>query len=244
MSKCLEATFVIIGGGIAGVSCLERLKDLCPEESVILITASSLVKSVTNVFKISSTLCTFDVAEKTSESLESCYDNLKVIKGAVTSIDHEKHVIHLENSTCETVTYKKVILCHGARPNILTNDKYVFGIRDTQSVMNFQEGLKGAKKIAVIGNGGIATEMVHELKNIEIVWIIKDSSINATFVDPGASQFFVDEMLKQQNNDDGNPPATKRSKYTGQGLLGINDFILYFFYLSYELLFFRVLGRF
>ena len=29
----------------------------------------------------------------------------------------------------------------------------------------------------LIGNGGIATELVHELQNIDIDWIIKDNSI-------------------------------------------------------------------
>lgn len=41
--------FVIIGGGIAGVTCAETLAALCPdEESITLLSASPLIKTVTN----------------------------------------------------------------------------------------------------------------------------------------------------------------------------------------------------
>ena len=53
---------------------------------------------------------------------------------------------------------------------------FILGIRDTESVRNFQEKLLGSKRIAVVGNGGIATEVVHELKGVDIVWAIKVQS--------------------------------------------------------------------
>ena len=36
----------------------------------------------------------------------------------------------------------------------------VLGIRDVESVQKFQEKLKMARRIVVVGNGGIATEIV------------------------------------------------------------------------------------
>ena len=62
-----EATFVVIGGGIAGVSCVEQLIHLCPNESVILITATSMIKSVTNLSQLSQIIQTFDVQEENNE---------------------------------------------------------------------------------------------------------------------------------------------------------------------------------
>ena len=53
------------------------------------------------------------------------------------------------------------------------SNPFILGIRDTESVQNFQEKLSGSRRIAVVGNGGIATEMVHELKGVDIVWAIK-----------------------------------------------------------------------
>ena len=37
---------------------------------------------------------------------------------------------------------------------------YVLGIRDTETVHSFQKKLASAKQIVIVGNGGIATELV------------------------------------------------------------------------------------
>lgn len=88
------------------------------------------------------------------------------------------------------------------------------GIRDTESVIHFQDKLKHSSRIGIVGNGGIATELVYELKAIDVVWAIKDSSIAATFVDPGAGQFFVDLLHTPEG---GTPtdqvPVVKRMMY-------------------------------
>ena len=39
-----QATFVIVGGGIAGVSCAEMLSVLCPHETILLLTSSPVIK--------------------------------------------------------------------------------------------------------------------------------------------------------------------------------------------------------
>ena len=212
MAEVHEATFVIVGGGIAGVSCVEQITYLCPDEPVILISASSVVKSVTNLSQISKLLSSFDVTEKDNSTFASEFANLKVIQGIVNEVDPEKREILLENDS--KIKYKYLVLCHGAKPKLLPNadEKYVLGIRDTESVEKFQTYLKEARKIVIVGNGGIATELVHELQNVEIVWVIKDSSISATFVDCGAGQFFLDDLTKSQ--DEKSSAVTKRTKYT------------------------------
>ena len=206
-----EATFVVIGGGIAGVSCVEQLIHLCPNESVILVTATSMIKSVTNLSQLSQIIQTFDVQEENGENFAKTHENLKVVQGQVKSIDSVKQEIQVDQDL--KIKYTYVILCHGARPKLFQDSKYIYGIRDTESVEQFQKHLKGAKKIVIVGNGGIATEMVHELKNIDIVWVIRDSSIVATFVDPGAGQFFLDELNKNDDKEDEHK-VVKRSKFT------------------------------
>ena len=54
-----EATFVVVGGGIAGVSCAEMLSVLCPSEKIILLTSSPVIKvskSTAGTFGITSFL--------------------------------------------------------------------------------------------------------------------------------------------------------------------------------------------
>ena len=117
-------------------------------------------------------------------------------------------------------SYEKLCLCHGARPKLISPiikadvSKYVLCIRDTQSVATFQEQLKTSKRICIVGNGGIATEMVYELQAVDIVWAIKDDSIATTFVDAGAAEFFISDFYeKSALSKEPNIP-TKRMKYT------------------------------
>ena len=215
----MEATFLIIGGGIAGVSCAEQLAFHCPEEKIIMISASSVVKSVTNLCQISKLLATFDVKEKDCKEFASEHSNLSVIQGTVEEILAAKHEISLTNGT--KIKYHYLVLCHGARPKLLTNtiDKFVLAIRDTQSVDEIGLSLKKAKTVMVVGNGGIATEIVHELQDIEIIWAIKDDSISATFVDCGAGQFFLDELnsttiTTTDEEDVDRKNVSKRTKFT------------------------------
>ena len=44
--------YVVVGGGIAGVTCAEQLSSSCPEEKITLITASPLIKAVTNFTQV------------------------------------------------------------------------------------------------------------------------------------------------------------------------------------------------
>ena len=111
MAEVHEATFVIVGGGIAGVSCVEQITYLCPDEPVILISASSVVKSVTNLSQISKLLSSFDVTEKDNSTFASEFANLKVIQGIVNEVDPEKREILLENDS--KIKYKYLVLCHG-----------------------------------------------------------------------------------------------------------------------------------
>ncbi len=54
----------------------------------------------------------------------------------------------------------------------------------------------------VVGNGGIATELVHELMGIEVVWAVRDDSVSAAFVDAGAGQFFLDQIAEARKREE------------------------------------------
>ena len=65
------AKYVIVGGGIAGVSCAEMLSTLCPNERILLISASPTVKAVTNISNLTKLISTFDIDEQSGEQLEA-----------------------------------------------------------------------------------------------------------------------------------------------------------------------------
>lgn len=213
MASCasdLSAAFVIVGGGIAGVTCAETLGSESPQEKVILITASSLVKTVINFQQISRTLETFDVEERPSSMVESCFPNVHVLQTMVVSLDTQAKVL----STCDgkSVKYNKLCICTGGKPKLIAgSNPLVMGIRDTESVKDFQKKLLAARRLVIVGNGGIATELVYEVEGCEVIWAIKDESISSTFVDKGAAQFFLPNLT--DGKTEVNAP-TKRLKYT------------------------------
>lgn len=210
----MDCAFAVVGGGIAGVSCAEGLSFLEPEKRIILITASPLVKAVTNVVPLSKTVMHFDIEEKSAATLGDKHKMLQVIQDIVIKIDTTKKMIETRNG--KIINFKMLCLCTGAKPKLIAeNNDFVVGIRDTESVVQFSHRLKNAKRVIIVGNGGIATEIVHEVKGVEMIWVIKDKHISATFVDPGAAEFFLNKI--SQSDTSGNlskaDAPTKRMRY-------------------------------
>lgn len=203
------ATFLIIGGGIAGVTCVETLSYLCTTEKIILLTETSLIKAVTNLVPLAKHILKFDVEEK--DAFDSMKERITVIVDQLKFINSkEKHII---TTSGRKIAYKLLCLCTGAQPKLIENvKKHVIGIRDTDSVLDFQKRLKSSRRLVLVGNGGIASEIAYEVKNIEIHWVIKDSHISSTFVDPGAAHFF--EMSRQKVGETKKSSIVKRMRYS------------------------------
>nr|XP_012148734.1 PREDICTED: pyridine nucleotide-disulfide oxidoreductase domain-containing protein 1 isoform X3 [Megachile rotundata] len=210
----INCTFAIVGGGIAGVSCVESIGFLAPEESTVLITASPLIKAVTNIIPLGKTLMQFNVEEKDIETLTNTRNSLIVIHDFVEKVNTTNKQLETKNG--RIIHYKMLCLCNGARPKLVAEcNNFVLGIRDTESVVQFSQKIKSSRKIVIIGNGGIATEIIHEVDGIEMVWVIKDKHISATFIDPGAAEFFVDKVYRTNTSTNVNTnTVTKRMRYT------------------------------
>ncbi|CAF89834.1 unnamed protein product, partial [Tetraodon nigroviridis] len=202
--------FVIVGGGIAGVTCVEQLLSQIPSADVALITAGPLVKAVTNYKQVSKTLEEFDVKECPSSFLEEKFPSLSVIHSAVQSLHTHSHASHLSDG--RVFGYEKLCICSGGRPKLLTEDNpNVLGIRDTDSAQEFQKRLAASKRIIVVGNGGIALELVYEVEGCEVIWAVKDKAIGNAFFDAGAAQFLIPAL---ETNKPERPVPCKRSRYT------------------------------
>ncbi|KAI4479039.1 hypothetical protein M0804_011501 [Polistes exclamans] len=212
-NEVIVCTFAIVGGGIAGVSCAEGVSFFMPEESTVLITASPLIKTVTNIIPLGKTVMQFDIEEKNAKTLTEKHPSLRVIHETVTNIDINEKCI--KTQTGRLIKYTKLCLCNGGRPKLITeNNKYVIGIRDTESVIQFSQKIQNARKIVVVGNGGIATELIHEVKNLDVVWVIKDKHISATFIDPGAAEFFLQDIYNTNKSENTEIKPVRRMRYT------------------------------
>ncbi|XP_072941787.1 pyridine nucleotide-disulfide oxidoreductase domain-containing protein 1 [Epargyreus clarus] len=201
----LKTRYLVVGGGIAGVTCVETLAILHPEEPLTIITASSLVKNVSNVSFYAKTIVKFDVNDTEASSLLKIHPNLKIVYDSLKHLDTKNKVATTDGG--ETIEYDVVCICTGGIPRLIADSKKcnrILGIRDTESVQEFQERLTNGRKMLIVGNGGIASEIVHATKGIQKVWVIRDDYISATFIDPGAAQFFQDTFKnKADNQQDG-----------------------------------------
>lgn len=206
-----ECIFLIVGGGIAGVSCVETINFLAPGEKIIVLTESSLIKSVTNLVQLGKYSQRFDVQEVVASDFAK--PNVDVLIDELVSVNSRNQMAKTKSGI--SIKYKFACICTGARPKILHNssiDEYVIGIRDTDSVKDFQKKIKNSKKFALIGNGGIASEIIYEINNIEIHWIIKDNFMSSTFIDAGASKFF-ESRVRNKDSSKMNPTVVKRMRY-------------------------------
>lgn len=222
MAEHLSYTYVIVGGGIAGVTCAETLAILRPDSTdrILLLTESTLVKAVTNVVPLGKILNRFDVEEKSHEQLSSA-SNIDVLSDQLDRIESDHHRVRTVAGRC--IQYRYLCLCTGARPNIIdkaNGNGNVIGIRDTESVEEFRKRIHTATRLVVIGNGGIASELVYEVGGMEqIHWVIKDPYISSTFVDSGAATFFR-ERLSNKDSADRAKPVCKRMRYTEHEAVG------------------------
>lgn len=218
--QMFEAKFVIVGGGIAGISCIETLSFYCQTESILLLTESPIIKAATNLVALGKCLTRFDIEQKHASSLPK---NVQIVTDRLHAIDSQQRIITTAERNC-IIKYEYLCICTGARPKLLdqvneSNQKYILGIRDTESVNDFEKRIQNSRKIVIVGNGGIASELVYELRNVAIEWIVKDKYVSQTFVDPGAATFFQNRIKNKPcgsgaSSQQERPRLVKRMRYT------------------------------
>jgi len=184
--------FVVIGGSVAGIACLEELRrhfleineikldENCLNYRLILISCSSALKSVSKVVQITEHVKEVEVNERCLPEFSELYPDVHFIQGRVSAVDQNANTVYLEDG--QTILYYKLAVCSGGRPLLaIENHPNVIGIRDTQSLAELRARLSLARCVIVLGNGGIAMELVHAIDFCEVVWVVKHNYIGNTF---------------------------------------------------------------
>lgn len=206
-----EPPVVVVGGGIAGVTFAETFATLCPTIKVELISATALLKVASNLVQSGTALEEFDVTEQHFTQFADAHKSVSVTLDRVVALNASGHELQLSSGSRKR--YSKLVICSGARPHLITGSAdYVIGIRDTESVKDLRRRLADARRVIVVGNGGIATELMYELDKCEVIWVIKDKSIGSTFFDAAAAQFFTSKLDQTRDRSDVYQPS-KRLKY-------------------------------
>ncbi|KAL3090077.1 hypothetical protein niasHS_006529 [Heterodera schachtii] len=184
--RVILADYVVVGGGVAGVCVVQELDDL-------LESAEGFVKRVANQRQVGQITTAFDVESTDPNLLFGGSSRIQLVQDAVISWQPNQKTVKTRNGF--TVGYRKLAIATGASPNraVPTHPK-VIQLRDLQTVKELQKQLGSARRVLIVGNGGIATELAFELRNIEIVWAIRHSSISATYFDIAAAKFFESKL--------------------------------------------------
>ncbi|KAI6646534.1 Pyridine nucleotide-disulfide oxidoreductase domain-containing protein 1-like isoform X2 [Oopsacas minuta] len=193
---------IVVGGGIAGVSCAESLSVQNIKLPILLVSGSPVVKRAVNIRNESGTVLNFDIEELSLGSLTTEINRVKVLYGIVTTLIAEHNAVTINNNF--SIRYSKLCICTGATPQLIGDESTcVYGIRDTDSVELVQAKLRDSRRVVIVGNGGIALELVYKIKGTEVVWVIRDNAIGSVFLDKGAAQFMLSEMgNKETRNKD------------------------------------------
>ena len=183
--------YLVVGGGVAGVSCAEELCRVDPTASVTLVSGSSSARGVTNFVKLTDALESFDVEDVALSVLQSRHDNLKCRVGIIAAVDYDAKVAYIaDGGGC--IAYDRMCVCTGAAPRPLVDaSPLVLCIRDTETISDLVSRLVGARRVVIVGNGGIALSMIHEVRSVDLVWAVRDRYIGSTFFDASAAEFFL-----------------------------------------------------
>lgn len=129
------------------------------------------------------------------------------------SISNKKRIICSDGSE---FVYDKLCVCLGAQPRtIAAANPHVVVVRDTETVADLQRRVAACRRVAVVGNGGIATELVYEIENCHVHWIIKDDHLSHIFFDAHAAKFFETRLnVERKRVRSETSEASIRKKYS------------------------------
>eukprot|EP00741_Cyanophora_paradoxa_P025575 tig00000383_g24680.t1 len=198
----LSFSYLIVGGGITAVTAAETLAHL-DERSICVVSGAPVLKLVRDVKRVTKTLEDFQIQEDAADHVHIA-PNVRVLATAVSSIDTAGKVVVCSDG--KKIGYERLLIATGARPKLLYKSPNVIGIRDTETIERLRERIAEARRVLVVGNGGIAMELVSALEGVEVVWAVKKPFIGNKFLDEEAARFFL-PFLFAEGPEAAPPPA-------------------------------------
>lgn len=208
--------FVVIGGGVAGVSCAQELERASPKGSILLITRDAALQVASKVTKLTENLAQFEPKSLDIKRSGTVFKRVTVREASVRAVVPKSKTIVLESGA--QLRYGRLCVCSGARPALVhTGCSRVLGVRDAMSIKRLGKRLVSARRVVVVGNGGIALELVHaihkaqskqafkasSLGDLEVAWVIRDRHLGHAFLDRTAGAFLLPFLFPERDPDGG-----------------------------------------
>lgn len=158
--------YVVIGASAAGISTVKKLRELNPEDEIILISKDERTYSRCILFRYLEGARSLEEIELAGMNFEEGLQ-IRWIKGVnVKKVHMEEKEVLLENG--DKVSYDKLCIASGAHTNYppipgLREAKNVVGFRNLEDVERIKEYLKKAKDIFVMGAGLVGIDVIEGL---------------------------------------------------------------------------------
>ena len=174
--------FVVVGGGVAAVSCVQQLcKLLDVSHKVVMVCAGDDLKVSSLGARITEHLHDISVESHPALAFQHQMPNQQrqrftLVRGAAVSVDVVSRTLSVKTSHgVELLHYHKLAVCTGAAPLVIAHSPHVLALRDTESVEALAGRLRTARRVMLVGNGGIALELVHALRDcaLQVIWSLK-----------------------------------------------------------------------
>lgn len=150
------------------MSCAAAAAALDPAASVTLVSAEPTVKAVRDFIKITPVIDDFGVADEPAEEWAARHRVTSIV-GAAAHVDPEARLLHMHGGL-DPLPFDSLCICTGAQPalpvkGVAAAERHprLLALRDADSVRRLSEALRGARRIVLVGNGGIALGVAHEV---------------------------------------------------------------------------------
>ena len=189
--------FVIVGGGVAGGSCAETLRQSGFTGEIVMINADDSVPYDRSFLTKSPVSVQLDKIKIRSESY---LENIGITvrnNSLVTEVNPDKKEVTLKSG--EKISYDKLLVATGGSPKKLkipgSELPQVCTIRDFQDIEKIKNSLKTSKNVVCIGGGFISTEAASNIKNE-----MKDVNVTVVCRRPPFVQYLGPEIAQVMTN--------------------------------------------
>eukprot|EP00890_Picochlorum_soloecismus_P004543 jgi/Picsp_1/508/NSC_00506-R1_pyridine nucleotide-disulfide oxidoreductase domain-containing protein 1-like len=188
-------SYVVIGGGVAGVSCARTLCGLRSDDKVVIISPDDVFKEARVVERVTKGgIEDVRVVVQDEGSWSASHPNVTHVKDSVVGIDVGEGKV--ERKSGPPIGYDALCVCTGSCPKRLCAESdLVISLRDTDSVKALSSKLENCESVLIVGNGGIALDLVASIYGPDVVWAVRHDHIGDAFFDAEVGNFMLEELV-------------------------------------------------